>query len=99
MKTNPDEPAFPLADTVDGYEMWWESLKPGGVNYGLSKLEIFALAAMQGLCANPAILEAQHKAGCSPDSGWRNVAEAAVAQARATLAALEKEATKWAISQ
>ncbi|HEU4344024.1 MAG TPA: hypothetical protein VFU31_20915 [Candidatus Binatia bacterium] len=65
MNTNPDEPAFPTLNSRRA---------------GLSRLEIFTLAAMQGLIT----------------TGWtgreNDLGACAVLYARATLAALEKEA-------
>ena len=52
--------------------------------YGLTKREIFAMAAMQGLCANPSTFESQSLL----------IARAAVEQADALIYALNAEAAQ-----
>jgi hypothetical protein len=84
---NPNDPAFPIPD---GHELRKGEDTQTGRKYeysrkvstrGLTKLEEFAKAAMQGLCANP------HYAAYPPDV----IAKNAVEVARQTIAELNKE--------
>lgn len=89
--SNPNDPAYPtqgdkLIDLNTGAEQVF------GRFPGLTKREAFAMAAMQGMCANPSIIGPNARCGwdyvnCTPSG----LAQAAMVQADAQLAELAKE--------
>ena len=48
---NADMPASPIIGDWENFKEFIDQIK-GGCNYGLTKREMFAMHAMQGLCAN-----------------------------------------------
>lgn len=76
---NGDLPAMPLANGADGTP--WKARDLGNPEQvvGLTKREIFAMAAMQGYCADGGL-----------DYCYKTIAESAVGVADALLAELER---------
>ena len=72
------QPAYPVGSDLGPAS----NIVQGGYG-GMTKLEAFTMAAMQGICANPTTTSNQETI--------TYVADLAVEQARATLAALERE--------
>lgn len=80
---NKDMPTYPTKIQVIGRDAetgsWVEG--EGKLNIGLTKLEAFTMAALQGLCANPDLTHTPEV-----DLGYK-----AVVYAEATLAELERQ--------
>lgn len=76
---NEQLPAYPFVEQGTAYE---------SVSVGLTKLEAFTMAAMQGLCACPIKSDEVFP---SPEAAWAEVAKHAVMAARATLTELSKQ--------
>lgn len=83
---NENQPAYPQAFPV-------ADLQTGIAQQGLTKLELVAAMAMQGLCANQATLDGEFKESDA------SLAEVSVGIARALLAACtEQECCEWCAS-
>lgn len=54
---NGDLPAAPILGDTEAFVLFLDKIK-GGNNYGLTKRETFAMAAMQGILSNPYLMEA-----------------------------------------
>lgn len=74
---NSNKPAYPFINQEGN------SIEDREVHYGLTKREMFAMAAMQGLCANPA-----HTG--DNQMGARTIAEWAIEQTDELLKQLER---------
>ena len=75
MKCNPNDSAYP-SDL--------------GKCNGLTKRELFAAMAMQGICANPGVIWGEHKLPEHPGDCRGSIAKAAVRIADALIAALNE---------
>lgn len=86
MKIDPNAPAFPVPDTVHAN---------GQVQYGANGLTVrahFAAMAMQGMCANPAIIGPNPMCGVAYVNGSaQTLAEMALCQADWMITALNAE--------
>lgn len=82
---NADKPAMPQAATKDGYACNYGSSELQ-VPTGLTKREMFAMHAMQGLLSDGSYVELYE----TPDEWRKNITEASVEFADALLDELEK---------
>jgi hypothetical protein len=80
---NQEKPAYPVFNS-EGFVSFAGVDGGYGINsmLGLTKLEAFTMAAMQGLCANPQVVDGRQ---------WTSLHCVAVDIAKTTLAELEKQ--------